>query len=122
MEAGQCQCHAGYRGESCSIGEWSSCDQGVDNNVMIMQSCVTWTVASMDTARLADVSVTRAGMGTRVGCRLVTPGALNTVSVTSHDRGVTCDDVSCYRDVQQRNVSVHQRMEWEALHPRGLPR
>ena len=63
-----------------------------------MQSCVTWTVASMDTARLGDVCVTRAGMGTRVGCRLVTLGALNTVSVT-RDRGVTCDDV-CYRDVQ----------------------
>ena len=52
------------------------------NNVMIMQSFVTWTVASTDTARLGDVCVTRAGMGTRVGCRLVTLGALNTVSVT----------------------------------------
>ena len=89
---------------------------------MIMQSCVTWTVVSMDTARLGDVCVTRAGMGTRVGCRLVTPGALNTVSVTSRDRGVTCDDVSCYRNVQQRNVSVYQWMEWEALHAGGLPR
>ena len=56
--------------------------QSGGNTDIMMQSCVTWTVASTATARRGDVSVTRAGMGTRVGCRPVTPGALNTVSDT----------------------------------------
>ena len=70
-----------------------------------LQSFVTWSVVSTETARRGDVCVTMAGMETRAGCRHVTPGALNTVSVT-RDTWQVCDDAVLQECAATERVSA----------------
>ena len=71
--------------------------------MLVLQSCVTWTAASTATARPGGVSVTRAGMETRVASRRVTPGAPSTVSDTRRH-------VTRYNDTLPQVCAVTERV------------